>query len=236
MRFGRKKSLKDRAQDYVEQLTDTVGAADVHVEHNYREGELERARPLGGLQSAFRTSKRTGARTVATDVDYGELPAQDPPPPPPDPPVGVHDARKTTRTPKPRCEEFPDHLERRDEVIDVPESERAGLVRIGEDVTERRSTAGDFLATIYHHLGIDAPRVTIDDLNGDVTKLKATGVAPIALGAKAVLIGRAYAYGLGAAGGPGVARAIQILKSDVVRTMQLLGVASVRQIDRTFTK
>ena len=41
--------------------------------------------------------------------------------------------------------------------------------RKGEDVTERRSTAGDFLATIYHHLGIDAPRVTIDDLNGRPT-------------------------------------------------------------------
>ena len=41
--------------------------------------------------------------------------------------------------------------------------------RKGEDVTERRCTAGDFLATVYHHLGIDAPRVTIDDLNGRPT-------------------------------------------------------------------
>ena len=41
--------------------------------------------------------------------------------------------------------------------------------RKGEDVTERRCTAGDFLATIYHHLGIDAPRVMIDDLNGRPT-------------------------------------------------------------------
>jgi len=41
----------------------------------------------------------------------------------------------------------------------------------GEDVTERRITAGDFLATIYRHLGIDAARVTIDDFNGRPTPL-----------------------------------------------------------------
>ena len=34
----------------------------------------------------------------------------------------------------------------------------------------------------------------------------------LAIGARAVLIGRAYAYGLGAGGGPGVARAIEILR------------------------
>jgi hypothetical protein len=41
----------------------------------------------------------------------------------------------------------------------------------GEDVTERRITAGDFLATLYRHLGIDAARVTIDDFNGRPTPL-----------------------------------------------------------------
>ncbi len=47
----------------------------------------------------------------------------------------------------------------------------------------------------------------------------------------AVLIGRAYAYGLGAAGGPGVARAIEILRTELVRTMTLMGVGSVRDLD-----
>jgi L-lactate dehydrogenase (cytochrome) len=56
----------------------------------------------------------------------------------------------------------------------------------------------------------------------------------LALGAKAVLIGRAYAYGLGAAGGPGVARAIEILKSDLVRTLKLLGCGSVADLDRSY--
>ena len=54
------------------------------------------------------------------------------------------------------------------------------------------------------------------------------------LGAKGVLIGRAYAYGLAAAGGPGVARAIEILRTDFVRTMKLLGCDSVQKLDRSY--
>jgi len=54
------------------------------------------------------------------------------------------------------------------------------------------------------------------------------------LGARAVLIGRAYGWALGAAGGPGVARAIDILKADLVRTLRLLGCASVRELDGSF--
>jgi len=59
-------------------------------------------------------------------------------------------------------------------------------------------------------------------------------VKALCLGARAVLVGRAYAYGLGAAGGPGVARAIDILKGDVVRTMKLLGCKSVAELDRSY--
>src|SRR5205814_6998789 len=62
---------------------------------------------------------------------------------------------------------------------------------------------------------------------GDVVKA-------LCLGARAVLIGRAYAYGLGAAGGAGVTRAIDILRADIVRTMKLLGCSSVRDLDRSF--
>ena len=54
------------------------------------------------------------------------------------------------------------------------------------------------------------------------------------LGARAVLIGRAYGWALGAAGGPGVARAIAILKVDLIRTMRLLGCASMSELDRSF--
>ena len=59
-------------------------------------------------------------------------------------------------------------------------------------------------------------------------------IKAICLGAKAVLIGRAYAYGLGAAGEPGVARAIEILKADLVRSLKLLGCRSISQLDRSY--
>jgi L-lactate dehydrogenase (cytochrome) len=56
------------------------------------------------------------------------------------------------------------------------------------------------------------------------------------LGARAVLIGRAYAWALGAAGGPGVARAIEILKTDLVRTLRLLGCTSMNGLDGSFVE
>ena len=59
-------------------------------------------------------------------------------------------------------------------------------------------------------------------------------VKALCLGARSVLVGRAYAYGLGAAGGPGVARAIEILRSDLVRTMKLLGCGSLSELDASF--
>jgi L-lactate dehydrogenase (cytochrome) len=61
-------------------------------------------------------------------------------------------------------------------------------------------------------------------------------VKALCLGARAVLIGRAYAYGLAAAGRPGVARAIDILRTDMIRTMKLLGCASVKQLGREFVE
>ena len=57
-------------------------------------------------------------------------------------------------------------------------------------------------------------------------------VKALCVGARAVLVGRAYAYGLGAGGGAGVGRSIDILRSGIVRTMKLLGVASVRDLNR----
>jgi isopentenyl diphosphate isomerase/L-lactate dehydrogenase-like FMN-dependent dehydrogenase len=59
-------------------------------------------------------------------------------------------------------------------------------------------------------------------------------VKALCLGARAVLIGRAYAYGLGAAGSAGVARAIDILRADLIRTLKLLGCASVADLDQSF--
>jgi L-lactate dehydrogenase (cytochrome) len=52
----------------------------------------------------------------------------------------------------------------------------------------------------------------------------------LALGAHACLIGRAYIHGLGAAGGPGVTKAIDILKKELDVTMALCGVNTIDEI------
>ncbi len=54
----------------------------------------------------------------------------------------------------------------------------------------------------------------------------------LALGARSCLIGRAYAYGLGAGGQAGVAKAIDILRKELDVTMALAGVSSISAIDR----
>ena len=64
---------------------------------------------------------------------------------------------------------------------------------------------------------------------GDVVKA-------ICLGARAVLIGRAYAYGLAAAGPSGVERAIDILRSDIERTLRLLGCPGIAVLDRSLVE
>jgi L-lactate dehydrogenase (cytochrome) len=52
----------------------------------------------------------------------------------------------------------------------------------------------------------------------------------LALGAKSCMIGRAYVYGLGAAGQAGVARAIEILGKELDVTMALCGVSKLSDI------
>jgi L-lactate dehydrogenase (cytochrome) len=61
-------------------------------------------------------------------------------------------------------------------------------------------------------------------------------VKALCLGARAVLCGRAYAYGLAAAGQAGVARALEILREDVDRTMRLLGCGSVRELNESYVR
>ncbi len=56
-------------------------------------------------------------------------------------------------------------------------------------------------------------------------------VASVALGARFTLIGRAYLYGLMAGGREGVDRAIEILGTQVARTMRLLGVKSLHELE-----
>ena len=56
-------------------------------------------------------------------------------------------------------------------------------------------------------------------------------VAAVALGAKFGLVGRAYLYGLMAGGREGVDRMIEILSDEVIRTMKLLGVSSLDELE-----
>jgi len=56
-------------------------------------------------------------------------------------------------------------------------------------------------------------------------------VAALATGAKFTWIGRAYLYGLMAGGKPGVDRALDILKTQISRTMKLLGARTIEELN-----
>src|SRR5207302_10708105 len=60
--------------------------------------------------------------------------------------------------------------------------------------------------------------------------------AALALGANAVLVGRAYLYGLAAAGAAGVRHCIDILAHELRMTMQLCGARSIAELNRTLIR
>lgn len=59
-------------------------------------------------------------------------------------------------------------------------------------------------------------------------------IKAICLGARAVLCGRAFAYGLASSGEAGVTTALSILRADLERTMKLLGCPSISALDRSY--
>jgi len=59
-------------------------------------------------------------------------------------------------------------------------------------------------------------------------------VKALCLGARCVLVGRAYAYGLAAGGEEGVSDAIRILRTDLTRTLKLLGCPSMSELNGAF--
>jgi isopentenyl diphosphate isomerase/L-lactate dehydrogenase-like FMN-dependent dehydrogenase len=86
----------------------------------------------------------------------------------------------------------------------------------------------DQLVEIIDEVGTDA-EVAVDGgvrSGGDVVKA-------LALGARAVLVGRPACYGLAAAGTAGVRRVLEILRHELVTAMTLLGRARVADLDRT---
>ena len=86
----------------------------------------------------------------------------------------------------------------------------------------------DQLAEVVDEVGGDA-EVALDGgvrSGGDVVKA-------LALGARAVLVGRPACYGLAAGGRAGVHRVLEILRHELVTAMTLLGRARVADLDRT---
>jgi L-lactate dehydrogenase (cytochrome) len=93
---------------------------------------------------------------------------------------------------------------------------------------DRAAAPLEVLAPIVDAVG-DRAEVLLDTgilHGGDV-------VAALALGAKACLVGRAFLYGLMAGGERGVDRSIAILTREVSRTLQLLGVSGVGELNRS---
>ena len=122
-------------------------------------------------------------------------------------------------------------------------------VHIGDDAKKALDLGVDAIVVSNHgarQLDSVSPTIRVlpeivKAVNGQIDVLLDGGirrggdvVKALCLGAKGVLIGRAYAYGLAAGGGLGVARSIEIIRSDILRTMKLLGCDSVKKLDRSF--
>lgn len=124
-------------------------------------------------------------------------------------------------------------------------------IHIGDDAKKAVDLGVDAVVVSNHgarQLDSVAPTIRalpeiVKAVNGEIDVLLDGGirrgsdvVKAFCLGAKGVLVGRAYAYGLAAGGGPGVARAIEILKTDILRTMKLLGCDSMTKLDRSYVE
>ena len=124
-------------------------------------------------------------------------------------------------------------------------------VHIGDDAKKAVDLGVDAIVVSNHgarQLDSVAPTIQvlpeiITAVNGEIDVLLDGGIRrgsdvikALCLGAKGVLVGRAYAYGLAAAGSSGVSRAIEILKTDILRTMKLLGCDSVQKLDQSYIK
>ncbi len=85
---------------------------------------------------------------------------------------------------------------------------------------------------------------SVVDAVGDRTEVYIDGgimsgtdiVAALAFGATGTLVGRAYLYGLMAGGQEGVQRVLDILAKEIKTTLQLMGVTSVDQLDRSMVR
>jgi isopentenyl diphosphate isomerase/L-lactate dehydrogenase-like FMN-dependent dehydrogenase len=121
-------------------------------------------------------------------------------------------------------------------VLSVADARRA--VDAGADAVIVSNHGGRQLDGVPATLAALGP--VVDAVGGEVEVLMDGGirrgadvVKALSLGAKAVLVGRPWAYGLGAAGEPGVRKVLELLRAEIDRTLRLLGCRSVSELDRS---
>ena len=115
-------------------------------------------------------------------------------------------------------------------------ADAARLAEMGVDAIVLSNHGGRQLdrAPIPFHLLPEVAREVGNDLEVHLDTGIMSGadiVAAVALGARFTLVGRAYLYGLMAGGEAGVDRAVQILAEQITRTMRLLGVTSLEELE-----
>ena len=125
-----------------------------------------------------------------------------------------------------------------------------GIITI--DDAKRAVGAGVSAVVVSNHGGRQLDGVTaslrvlpeVVDAIGDQVEVLVDGgirrgsdvVRALALGARAAMIGRPWAYGLAAAGEAGVAKVLEILRADIDRTLRLLGCPSTSALDRAYVE
>ena len=111
--------------------------------------------------------------------------------------------------------------------------------KVGVQAVMLSNHGGRQLDTAPTPISLVAP---VTDAVGDAVEVICDGgvrrgsdiVKAVALGAKAVGVGRAYLYALGAAGERGVDHLVDLFTADIKRTMALLGVKSVPDLSRDY--
>ncbi len=124
-------------------------------------------------------------------------------------------------------------VQRLDDAVRLPDYgvDAVVLSNHGGRQLDRAPTPLELLPDVVHEVGS-----RLEVLVDTGVRSGADAVAAVALGASAVLVGRAYLYGLMAGGEAGVQRVIELLRADVVRTMQLLGVTRVSDLDESVVR
>jgi isopentenyl diphosphate isomerase/L-lactate dehydrogenase-like FMN-dependent dehydrogenase len=82
--------------------------------------------------------------------------------------------------------------------------------------------------------GVDAVGGRLEVLMDGGVRRGGDVVKALAIGARAVMVGRPYLYALAVAGEPGVERLLDIFRNEMTRTLSLLGCPDVSELNRTW--